>query len=58
MRDEDNAKTGKKMGQNEEDAERVVRHEADVPGVMEQAGASASRECPVGRYAEEAPRNS
>ena len=52
VRDQHHSQARRDVAQDEEDAERVMRQETDVPGVMDEPGWGADREIPIGRYAE------
>ena len=52
MRHHDPTRSGRKMRENEEYAEPIMRHEADVPWVLDEAGGRARREAPSGVDAE------
>src|SRR5215470_10165045 len=56
MRHHDPTSAGRKMREDEERAEPIVRHEADVPAVLDQSGGRASRPDPVGVNPEIGPR--
>src|SRR6516165_11196137 len=46
--DQHDSKPRRDVAQDEEDAERIVRQETDVPGVMDEPSRRADREIPIG----------
>ena len=55
MRDNDRTRPSRKMREDEECAESIMRQEADVPGVLDDAGWRARREAPSGVDAKVCP---
>src|SRR5262249_26091050 len=55
MRHHDRTRPGRKMREDEERAEPVMRHEADVPRILDESGGRARREAPSGVDAEICP---
>jgi hypothetical protein len=51
----DHTRPSREMREDEEHAEPIMRHEAYVPGVFDEAGRSARREAPAGVDAEIRP---
>src|SRR5215472_8808178 len=52
MRHHDSTRTGREMRKDEERTEPIMRHETDVPRVLDEAGGRAGRETPPGVDAE------
>src|SRR5262245_55448951 len=48
MRHHDRTRAGRKMREDEERAEPIMRHEADVPRILDESGGRARREAPSG----------
>jgi hypothetical protein len=56
MRHHDLTRAGRKMREDEECAEPIMRHEADVPFVLDESGGRACPEAPSGVDANRAVR--
>src|SRR6516225_1622365 len=48
MRHHDRTRAGREMREDEERAEPIMRHEADVPRILDESGGRARREAPSG----------
>src|SRR5262249_39100686 len=48
MRHHDRTRAGRKMREDEERAEPIMRHESDVPRILDESGGRARREAPSG----------
>src|SRR6516225_10143442 len=55
MRHHDRTRAGREMREDEERAEPIMRHEADVPRILDESGGRARREAPSGVDAEIRP---
>src|SRR5215472_17772264 len=55
MRHHDRTRPGREMREDEERAKPIMRHEADVPRILDESGGRARREAPSGVDAEIRP---
>jgi hypothetical protein len=56
VRDQHHAQSRRNVAQDKKHAQRVMRQQANIPGVMNEPGRGSDREIPSGRDAEKASR--